>query len=151
MITNRFLSIFRSKEFYTTFPKLKVFIERCKETARKNGYIETLFGRRRLLPEINSENDSARIGDERKAVNSTIQGSASDLVKLAMLKINQIIYEQELDAEFLLQIHDELIFQIKDDGEESITRFTEILNNEMTSCSKQLNTKFSIKVSCLVN
>lgn len=110
-----------------------------------------MFGRRRLLPEINSENDSARIGDERKAVNSTIQGSASDLVKLAMLKINQVIYEQELDAEFLLQIHDELIFQIKDDGEESITRFTEILNNEMTSCSKQLNTKFSIKVSCLVN
>ena len=133
-------------EFHATFPALKEFIKQCKQFARENGYAETLFSRRRILGEINSEDERLRSADERKAVNSRIQGSAADLVKLSMLKVNKAIDEDEkIEAEILLQVHDELIYAVKDD-EYVKKRFIDLLVKEMTSCSSVLDVKLQIKV-----
>ena len=133
------------KEFHKAFPDLESFIEQSKESARKNGYIETLFGRRRYLPNINSSDKKQSAADERKAVNSRIQGSASDLVKLTMLKLDQALDKTKIDAEILLQIHDELIFQVRND-DESLNDFIRLLVREMNSCGSVIKTKLPIKV-----
>lgn len=132
-------------EFHSVFPNLKSFIEQCKEDGRENGYVETLFNRKRILPDINAEDEKIRGYDERKAVNSRIQGSASDLVKLIMLRIDQSIKKEKIEAEILLQVHDELIFQVKDD-KEIIKKFVKLVVKEMTGIGDYLKTKFQIKV-----
>lgn len=132
-------------EFKTAFPSLFTFIQQSKDKAKKDGYIMTLFGRRRYLPEINSDDFKKRASDERKAVNSRIQGSASDLVKLTMLQLVDAIRKQNLDAVILLQIHDELIFEVKNDTN-SVEQFIKLICKEMTMIGKILKTKLSIKV-----
>ena len=133
------------KEFHDAFPNLKSFVEQSKEFARKNGYVETLFGRRRYLPNINSSDKEQSASDERKAVNSRIQGSASDLVKLTMLKLDQALDKTKVDAEILLQIHDELVFQVRND-EQNLNDFTRLLVREMNSCGSVIDTKLPIRV-----
>jgi len=133
------------KEFHEAFPSLNTFIENSKEMARENKYIETLFGRRRYLPQIDSSDGRRRSADERKAVNSRIQGSASDLVKLTMLKLDQALLKTNVDAEILLQIHDELIFQVRDE-EENVKQFVRLLIKQMEGCGAVLKTRLSIKV-----
>tara|TARA_B100001250_G_C19450486_1_gene635775 strand:- start:332 stop:715 length:384 start_codon:yes stop_codon:yes gene_type:complete len=78
--------------------------------ARDNGYVETILGRRRYLNDINSRNALLRSHAERNAINAPIQGSAADIIKLAMIKINKEINVQELESKLILQVHDELIF-----------------------------------------
>ena len=81
------------------------------ELAKKQGYVETLFHRRRYLPEINSKNYNLRSFAERTAMNSPIQGSAADIIKIAMKRIKKMLREKGLKAKMLLQVHDELIFE----------------------------------------
>ena len=80
--------------------------------ARDNGYVETILGRRRYLADINSRNALLRTHAERNAVNAPIQGSAADIIKLAMIKINETIIKQNLHSKLVLQVHDELIFDV---------------------------------------
>ena len=133
------------REFNEAFPNLEKFIENCKNDAKSDGYIETLFGRRRYLPNINAPENQKRSSDERKAVNSRIQGSASDLVKLTMLKIDEELIKQQIDACILLQIHDELIFQVNDEPE-CVNKFIKLLIKEMEGCGRILKTKLAIKI-----
>ena len=81
------------------------------ETARKQGYVETMFGRRRRIPEITSSNFNVRSGAERIALNTPIQGTAADLIKLAMIRVENALNEKYPDAQLLLQVHDELIVE----------------------------------------
>lgn len=81
------------------------------ELAKKQGYVETLFHRRRYLPEINSKNYNLRSFAERTAMNSPIQGSAADIIKIAMIRMQKMLREKGLRAKMLLQVHDELIFE----------------------------------------
>lgn len=81
------------------------------ELAKKQGYVETLFHRRRYLPEINSKNYNLRSFAERTAMNSPIQGSAADIIKIAMIRMQKMLREKGLKAKMLLQVHDELIFE----------------------------------------
>lgn len=81
------------------------------ELAKKQGYVETLFHRRRYLPEINSKNYNLRSFAERTAMNSPIQGSAADIIKIAMIRMQKMLREKGLKAQMLLQVHDELIFE----------------------------------------
>lgn len=104
-------------EYFKDFPKLFDYIERAKSEAREKGFLTTIFGRKRFIPEINSNIERIKREGERKAINFPIQGSAADLIKLAMVKIDEFLKEENLreKVKLVLQIHDELIFEIKED------------------------------------
>ena len=110
------LSRSESKElidtYYQTYPQLKVFIDKQIHFARENGYVETILGRRRYLPDINSRNQVVRGAAERNAVNAPIQGSAADIIKIAMINIYNLLKDNKLKTKILLQVHDELIFDV---------------------------------------
>ncbi len=98
--------------YFQTYPGVRIFIDETKEKARRDGWVETLMGRRRLLPQINSDNPRIRSFQERVAVNTPIQGTAADLIKLAMLRIQRRLEQTDLDALLLLQVHDELVLEL---------------------------------------
>ena len=110
------LSRTESKElidtYYQTYPQLKVFIDKQIHFARENRYVETILGRRRYLPDINSRNQVVRGAAERNAVNAPIQGSAADIIKIAMINIYNLLKDNKLKTKMLLQVHDELIFDV---------------------------------------
>ena len=101
--------------YYTTFPKLRAYIANQIAFARENGYVETILGRRRYLKNINSQNAIVRSADERNAVNAPIQGSAADIIKIAMIRIYHLLNEGNYKSKMLLQIHDELVFDMCND------------------------------------
>jgi DNA polymerase-1 len=98
--------------YFTTYPGVRKFIDQTKEKARKNGYVETLLGRRRPLPDILSSNNRMRSFQERIAVNTPIQGTAADLIKLAMVRIDRQLQQEGLASMLLLQVHDELVLEV---------------------------------------
>lgn len=98
--------------YFATYPDICAYIERCKEQARANGYVTTLFGRKRFLPDINSRNAVVRGYAERNAVNAPIQGSAADIIKVAMINIYRRMKEENMRSTMMLQVHDELNFSI---------------------------------------
>jgi len=98
--------------YFARYPGVKTYIEKQIELARKEGFVTTILGRRRYIPEINSKNQGVRQFAERQAVNTPIQGSASDLIKLAMISIDKEMKKKELKARMVLQIHDELLFDL---------------------------------------
>ena len=98
--------------YYKTFPKLREFIAKQIDFARENGYVETILGRRRYLKNINSQNAIVRSADERNAVNAPIQGSAADIIKIAMIHIHKLLNEGNYKTKMLLQVHDELVFDM---------------------------------------
>ena len=98
--------------YFLTFPHIKEYIEKVTDTARQQGYVETIFHRRRYLPDINSRNAVVRNFAERNAVNAPIQGSAADIIKLAMIRIARRFKEEGLRSQMILQVHDELNFSV---------------------------------------
>lgn len=97
--------------YFDEFPGVKQYIDEIVASAHERGYVETLTHRRRYLPEINSKNFNQRSFAERTAMNTPIQGSAADIIKIAMIQMNQALAENQLQAKMLLQIHDELVFE----------------------------------------
>lgn len=100
------------EHYFTTYAGVKQFIEETIEEARKVGKVTTLLGRYRLLPDISSKNRAAREFAERTAVNTPLQGTAADLIKLAMIQAHQVLDQESLRAKMLLQVHDELVFEV---------------------------------------
>jgi len=98
--------------YFLRYPKVRDYIQEQIEKARKEGFVTTLLGRRRYLPQINDKNQNIRQLSERQAVNTPLQGSASDLIKLAMVQIHEKLRVKELKARMILQIHDELLFEL---------------------------------------
>lgn len=133
-------------EFHAVFKNIGPFIERCIAESRESQCTETLFGRKRILENIESQDDQLRLSDERKSVNTRIQGSAADLVKLAMLRVSRAVAKEQIDCEPLLQVHDELIFQVRNSNAGTVKKFVSLLVREMTGFGKQLDTKFAVKV-----
>jgi DNA polymerase-1 len=99
--------------YFARFPDVRVYIDRTIEEGRRNGYVSTILGRRRYMPGLTSGNYMLRAAAEREATNAPLQGSAADLMKLAMVRIDRALRDSELDATMLLQIHDELIFEVR--------------------------------------
>ncbi len=97
-------------DYFKAFPSIKTYISNTIETAREKGYVETIFGRRRYLPDLKSKNSNVRSLAERNAVNAPIQGSAADIIKLAMIGVDKRINEAGLKSKMVLQVHDELVF-----------------------------------------
>ncbi|MGB0374536.1 MAG: DNA polymerase I [Opitutales bacterium] len=114
--------------YFQQFPTIQNYINDQVEKARKDGYVTTLMGRRRYLRDINSSNGSIRAASERNAINMPIQGTAADLIKIAMIRISTKMKEANLQSKLLLQVHDELIFDLHPDEESSLK---EILKTEM--------------------
>jgi DNA polymerase-1 len=98
--------------YYKTYPKLRNYINEQIEFARENGYVQTVLGRRRYLKDINGSNAIVRGAAERNAVNAPIQGSAADIIKIAMIKIHKKLKEGKYQSKMLLQVHDELVFDV---------------------------------------
>ena len=100
------------EDYFTSFPDVKNYMEKSIETARKDGFVQTLFGRKRYLPDINSQNANVRSFAERNAINAPIQGTAADIIKIAMVKIDSELTKRKLKTEMILQVHDELVFNV---------------------------------------
>lgn len=109
-------------DYFQSFPKVKEYMERCKETARSKGYAETIFHRRRYLPDINSGNATVRGFAERNSINAPIQGSAADIIKLAMVRIYKRFKDENIKSKMILQVHDELNFSVFLEEKESVER-----------------------------
>ena len=106
--------------YYKTYPRLKSYIQEQIEFAREKGYVQTILGRRRYLKDINSANAVVRSAAERNAVNAPIQGSAADVIKIAMINIHKKLKEENWKSKMLLQVHDELVFDVHNDELEKI-------------------------------
>ncbi|MDP2265551.1 MAG: DNA polymerase I, partial [Thiobacillus sp.] len=98
--------------YFARYPGVADYMQRTRETARKQGYVETVFGRRLYLPEINAKNPQRRQGAERAAINAPMQGTAADLIKLAMIAVQGWLDREKLASRLLLQVHDELILEV---------------------------------------
>ena len=133
------LSISRSEAktlidgYFETYPTIKAFIEKSIETARKNGYVETMFNRKRYLPDINSRNATVRNFAERNAVNAPIQGTAADIIKIAMVKLHDRLLKENFQSKMILQIHDELILNVPSS---ELDRVKSIIEEEMQNAVK---------------
>ena len=118
------LSRSESKElidaYYKTYPTLRDYINSQVEFARENGYVQTISGRRRYLKDINSQNAVVRGAAERNAVNAPIQGSAADIIKIAMINIHKRLINEGWKSKMLLQVHDELVFDVHNSETERI-------------------------------
>ena len=109
-------------EYFNQYPKIKALMESTIKSAREKGYVETLLGRRRPLRDINSRNGTVRAGAERIAVNTPIQGTAADMIKIAMHKVQDLLEKENTQTRMLLQIHDELVFDLHNDEADSLPK-----------------------------
>ena len=112
--------------YFEEFPAVKAFIETSKENARKSGFVETVLGRRRYLRNINSRNFTMRGFDERNAVNAPLQGSAADMIKIAMINIHKWMKKEALKSKMIMQVHDELVFEAHVDELQTLSNNVEV-------------------------
>lgn len=118
------------KKYFERFPGIKDYMDTTKAFARENGYVETIFGRRAHYPEIKSSNPSVRAFNERASINAPIQGSAADIIRRAMIKMEPALAAAGLSARMLLQVHDELIFEVEDgEVEKAIPVIVDVMEN----------------------
>ena len=106
--------------YFETYPQVKLYMDESIEHARKLGYVETIFGRKRFLPDIKSANSIVRGYAERNAINAPIQGSAADLIKIAMVRISERFRKEGLRSQMIMQVHDELNFNVYPDELERV-------------------------------
>jgi len=115
--------------YFEKYPRVKEYLEATKEQARKLGYVQTVLGRRRFLPEINSSNRMVREAAERMAINAPVQGSSADIIKIAMINLHREMEKRNLKSKMLLQIHDELLFEVpEEEVDEMKSLVTEIMS-----------------------
>ena len=123
------ISLDEAKQFieayFEKYPGIKTFTEAMVEQARTEGHVTTILGRRRSLPEIHSRNRAQEVAAERMAVNTPIQGSAADIIKVAMVNLSRRLAQEDADTKVLLQVHDELLLEVRrgcEDGVATVVR-----------------------------
>ncbi len=130
--------------YFERYPGVKAYMDRTREQAHEQGYVETLFGRRLYLPEINSRNGQRRQYAERTAINAPMQGTAADIIKRAMISLDQVLEKSGLDARMVMQVHDELVFEV---AEKQVDQLSEQVREEMES-SAELEVPLIVEVGC---
>jgi DNA polymerase-1 len=100
------------EQYFERHPGVKAYIEKCINEAKRQGYVQTLFGRRRAIPEVRNKNATVRQQGERLAMNSPVQGTAADIIKIAMIHIGKRLKDKGLKSRMILQVHDELLFEV---------------------------------------
>lgn len=131
------------EQYFSQYKDLKAYMDNTVEFARKNGYVMTLLGRRRYLRDIDSRNSLARSNAERMAINTPIQGTAADLIKIAMINIHKEFQAKNLKAKMILQVHDELVFDVPIDEVEKVT---EIIKTKMIHAIPNLKVPIEVSV-----
>lgn len=131
------------EQYFSQYKDLKAYMDNTVEFARKNGYVMTLLGRRRYLRDIDSRNSLARSNAERMAINTPIQGTAADLIKIAMINIHKEFQAQQLETKMILQVHDELVFDAPIDEVEKVT---EIIKTKMIHAIPNLKVPIEVSV-----
>lgn len=121
------------KQYFARFPELANFMEETKVFAREHGYVKTMFGRKCWIPGIQEKNPARRAGAERQAINAPVQGTAADLIKLAMVRLARLIKSGELNAKMLLQVHDELVFEVPEQDADAVSA---IIKREMEAVAQ---------------
>jgi DNA polymerase-1 len=121
------------EQYFATYPGIKSFLDRTVAEAKKNGYVTTMFGRRRPVPELSSSNFMQRSFGERVAMNSPIQGTAADIIKIAMLRVWRRLKKEKLSSKLILQVHDELLIETREEEKEQVRR---ILEEEMKGAAE---------------
>ncbi len=130
--------------YFEKYPAVKAYMDRSIESARTKGYAETLFGRRRAVPEITSRNASTRGAAERIAVNMPIQGSAADIIKLAMVRIDRELRARHLRTRLILQIHDELLFDVPEEEVEQVKPLVREAMEQVVSLAVPLSVSIGV-------
>ncbi|MBP5198779.1 MAG: DNA polymerase I, partial [Lachnospiraceae bacterium] len=120
------------EQYFKTFPGIKRYLDETVENAKKNGFVTTIYGRRRPIPELSQKNFMMRQFGERVAMNSPIQGTAADIMKIAMIKAWKRIKEENLKSRILLQVHDELLIET---AEDEVEKVREILTDSMQNAA----------------
>lgn len=131
------------ERYFATYPGVKAFLDRMVETAREQGAVTTLYGRIRPVPELKSSNFMQRSFGERIAMNSPIQGTAADIMKIAMIRVDRRLHQEGLDARIILQVHDELVIEAPVEEKETVRR---ILREEMEAAAV-LSVKLEVSVT----
>lgn len=129
--------------YFEKYPGVKEYMERIVREAKDQGYVETLYHRRRYLPDINSRNYNIRSFAERTAINTPIQGSAADILKIAMIELDKRLKETGLQATMLLQVHDELVFEVPEKELESLDKLVKKVMEQAVSLHVPLITDSS--------
>ena len=129
------------ERYYNKYPNLKKFISNQISFARLNGFVETLSGRKRYLKDINSSNGLVRSGAERNAINAPIQGTAADIIKIAMINIQDRLTKEQMSSKMLLQVHDELVFDV----------FKPELNKAIAIIKEEMESAYELKVPLIVD
>ena len=119
--------------YFATYPQVKRYMDDCIKSAQEKTYVETIFGRKRFLPDINSRNATVRGYAERNAINAPIQGSAADIIKVAMVRISERFKKEDIQSKMILQVHDELNFNVLDS---ELSAVQSIVIEEMESAYK---------------
>ena len=110
------------KNYFGKYPNVKKYLDKAVEDAKQNGYVSTIFNRRRAMPELTSSNFNMRSFGERVAMNMPIQGSAADIIKIAMINVNNALKEGGYKSRLILQVHDELLIETHKDEEEQVKK-----------------------------
>jgi DNA polymerase-1 len=131
-------------KYFKTYKQVKIYIENTKEIARDQGYVETFYGRRRYIPEINSGMGQVRASGERMAINMPIQGTAADLMKLAMISIHKELPDISPETKMILQVHDELVFEVPEKDVGKVAKAVEDLMNGVYKLKTPIETEVSV-------
>ena len=121
------------ERYFETYPKIKRYLDKLVAEAKEKGYSETLYGRRRPIPELKSSNYMRRSFGERVAMNAPIQGTAADIIKIAMINVNKRLKDNNIRSQIILQVHDELLIESHKDEVDEVRR---ILKEEMEGAAE---------------
>jgi DNA polymerase-1 len=119
--------------YFARYPGVKDYMDKTREQAREKGYVETVFGRRLYLPEINARNGQRRQYAERTAINAPMQGTAADIIKRAMISVDSALASSKVDARVVMQVHDELVVEVRETGVEAVS---DLLRIEMEQAAE---------------
>ncbi len=129
------------KTYFDRYPKVKEYLESSKSFARQYGYTSTITGRKRPIPDINNKNPMIRAAAERLATNTPLQGTAADLIKIAMIQVHNYLINSQIKAKMILQIHDELVFEVHESD-------IDVLSKEVKQIMESI---FELKVPLVVD
>ena len=119
--------------YFDRYPGVRIYMDEIRKLAATQGYVETYFGRRLYLPEINSSNGMRRQAAERTAINAPMQGTAADIIKLAMISVDSWLLDSKMDSSIIMQVHDELVLEV---AENELSTVLEQLEKRMANAAK---------------
>ncbi|HET6267765.1 MAG TPA: DNA polymerase, partial [Acidobacteriota bacterium] len=131
-------------QYFQKYPKVKEYLDRTTEFAKEHGYVTTLFGRRRYVPEIRSRDRTVWMAAQRAAINTPLQGTAADIIKLAMVEVQKALEAQQSGARLTMQVHDELVLEVPDKEKESVAKMVKEKMENVTRLAVPLTVDLSI-------